>query len=186
MHHRHPDADESVPYSQRADGYNADYRREYEAWYAGLSADERQDLKAHGLDRALIDYHVTETEADAIERTEIVNGRESSHHEESPTESARHLWEVVERIAILLIDAENVRLEADTLAFVAGFYARMGKSGTELASKYGLHRATWSKRCKQMQRRLGLPPSRGMKSERACLTYAQTNGAMKRYANGSN
>ncbi len=101
-------------------------------------------------------------------------------------DSERHLWEVVERIAILLIDAENIRLEADTLAFMAGFYTRMGKSGTELGAKYGLHRATWSKRCKQLQRRLGLPPSRGMKSEQACRTYAQTNGAMRKHANSRN
>ncbi len=124
----------------------------------------------------LIDYHVSESFCDVTERrlprAEIVS-------EDTPTDTEKHLWEIVEGIAILIIDAANPRLEADTLAFMAGFYARMGKSGRELGARYGLTRAAWSKRCKAMQRRLNLEPSIFMKSKQACQSYALTNGKLK-------
>jgi hypothetical protein len=174
---------EQSPYEARAAEHDAEYRREYAAWYASLPNEERQLLKKKGLHRALIDYHASESDRDITERN---LSQEPDDQVFAVKDSEKRIWEVVEGIAILIIDAEKIRLEADTLAFMAGFYTRMGISGTELGAKYGLTRAAWSKRCKHLQRKLGLPPSRSMKSEEACRVYAGTNGAMKNNGNGRN
>ena len=163
-------------YETRQAAQDAQYRREYETWFNSLPAVDRQTLKQKGLHHALIDYHASESAKDISERNM------APAYEVYPApDSDKRLWELVERVSILLIDAPNPRLEADTLGFMAGFYIRMGKSGTELSAKYGLSRAAWSKRCKRLQIKLGLPPSRSMKSEQACRTYAVTNGATKKW-----
>lgn len=86
--------------------------------------------------------------------------------------------ELIERVASFLLDSSNPRRDTDVLAFTSGLYARLGVSQTELANKHGVTRASFSKRCKNLQEKLGLPPSRGMKSEKACKTYAKTNGKL--------
>ncbi len=170
-----PERDES--YIARADKHDSEYRREYATWYATLPPEERQYLKAHGLDHAVVDYHISESGCDVTERN--IAAPADAAEVATTQDFEKRLWETVEGIAILIIDAENPRLEADTLAFMAGFYARMGKSGRELGARYGLTRAAWSKRCKFTQRKLALSPSAFMKSEEACKSYALTNGKLK-------
>jgi hypothetical protein len=165
-------------YETRQAARDTQYRRDYDAWFATLPAEDRQFLKQKGLAHPLIDYHASESLRDISERNMPY---EPAYQVYPAPESEKRLWELVERISILLIDAPNPRLEADTLGFMAGFHIRMGKSGTELSAKYGLSRAAWSKRCKRLQEKLGLPPSRSMKSEQACRTYAITNGAQKKW-----
>jgi hypothetical protein len=87
--------------------------------------------------------------------------------------------EAVARIIIYLMDAPNPKLELDVLAYVFGFACAMGLSGAELAAKYGLSRAAFSKRAKEIQKRFNLRPSRAMKRESACAEYRLTNGGMK-------
>jgi hypothetical protein len=171
------ESQEPNAYRERSDRYNTEYRREYQAWYASLPFEERQSLKKLDLDHALIDYHANESSCDISERQIAIEEKDETLF--AGRDYEKRLWEAVEGIAILIIDAENIRLEADTLAFMAGFHTRMGRSGTELAGRYGLTRAAWSKRCKYLQRKLGLPPSRFMKSEEACKVYAKTNGRVK-------
>lgn len=84
--------------------------------------------------------------------------------------------ESLERAVMLLADSRRPRLDIDVLIFATGLYARLGLSGTKLAEKHGITRAAFSKRCKIVQKKLGIPPSRGMKSEKACQTYSLTNG----------
>ncbi len=169
------DSPKDESYINRADKRDSEYRREYATWYAGLPPEERQYLKAHGLDHAVVDYHISESGCDVTER----NIAADEPQVELANDFEKRLWEVIGGIVILLIDSPNIRLEADTLAFMAGFHARMGRSGAELASRYGLTRAAWSKRVKFLQHKLGLPPSRFMKSEAACKVYAQTNGKLR-------
>jgi hypothetical protein len=168
----------SVQYEQRQALADLQYRREYTSWLATLPPADRQALKQKGLHHALIDYHASESARDITERNIAY---EPAYEVYPAPDSQKRLWELIERISILLIDAPNPRLEADTLGFMAGFHIRMGKSGTELSAKYGLSRAAWSKRCKRLQEKLGLPPSRSMKSEAACKTYATTNGATPKW-----
>lgn len=184
MLHRHnghtiedEEAVEESPYEARASERDSEYRREYAAWYARLPVEDRQHLKKLNIDHALIDYHASESVRD-ISESNYPAQDEPDSEVFLAKDSEKRIWEVVEGIAILIIDAENIRLEADTLAFMAGFHARLGRSGTELGARYGLSRAAWSKRCVALRRKLGLPPSRAMKSEEACRVYAQTNGAL--------
>lgn len=167
-----------VQYETRQAQRDVQYRREYQAWTKTLQPQELQTLKAKGLHHPVVGYHESESLRDISERN---ISYEPAYEVYPAPESQKEKWELVERIAILIIDSPNPRLDADTLAFMAGFHIRMGKSGTELSAKYGLSRAAWSKRCKRLQEKLGLPPSRGMKSEAACRTYAITNGATPKW-----
>lgn len=165
---------ESDPYIERSDKNNSQYRKEWQAWWATLSPEERAELRLQGFDKPDTSYHASESACDISERNLAVQ-----EPEEALAGYHKQIWETVQWISLLIIDSENPRLEADTLAFMSGFYAREGKTGTDLASKYGLTRAAWSKRCKFLQRSLKLPPSRFMKSEAACKEYALTNGKIK-------
>ena len=84
--------------------------------------------------------------------------------------------ETIERIAGYMLDTDNPRLASYVLAFTAGLFAPMGMSETKIAEKLGITRAAFSKRVKNLQALLALPPSRGMKSAKASQVYKVTNG----------
>lgn len=168
---------EPSSYESRQATRNAEYRREYETWFNSLPAADKQLLKQKGLHHALIDYHASESSKDVCDRN--FPTYEPAFEIYPPTESDKRMWELVERISILFMDAQNPRLEAHVLSFASGLSTQMGISGTEIAAKFGLSRAAFSKRCIQLKNKLGLPPSRAMKSEHACRTYAVTNGARR-------
>ncbi|MEQ1862777.1 MAG: hypothetical protein ABMA13_22885 [Chthoniobacteraceae bacterium] len=79
--------------------------------------------------------------------------------------------EMVTRVLAELIDAANPRLQAKCLAYVLGLNLNGGKSETEIAREEGVKKATVSKRCIRIREAFGLPPSRGMKQDRARASY---------------
>src|SRR4030095_4751576 len=137
-----------VQYEQRQALADLQYRREYASWLATLPPADRQALKQKGLHHALIDYHASESARDVTERN---ISYEPAYEVYPAPDSRKREYENLCRVAILIVDSANPRLEADILSFTLGLYTREGKSGTELAAKYGLSRAAWSKRCKRFQ-----------------------------------
>lgn len=65
----------------------------------------------------------------------------------------------------------NIRLSVEVLELVSGVCYE-GASQTQIATRHNITRAAVSKRCVRMCERLGLPPSRSMKSEGAREIYA--------------
>jgi hypothetical protein len=165
----------SLSYHTRQTSKDIAYRKEYRAWLSQLPPAERQNLKALHLDRPLIDYHISESICDITER----NFRAPALVEPDLSSPRLDARETAIRILIRVGDAANPRLEVATLQFVFGVNLLMGLSGTQIAAKYGLSRAAFSKRCKECQREFGIPPSRAMKSLQACEVYRFTNGATK-------
>ena len=70
----------------------------------------------------------------------------------------------------------NTRLSLEVMALVTGI-CYQGLSQTVIAQKHGITRAAVSKRCVEFAEKLGLPPSRAMKSEESRETYAEAQYA---------
>lgn len=169
----------SISYQVRQAGKNAQYRREYQTWVRKLPSTEREKLRQLNVDRPLMDYHVSESVSD-------ISDRNLAEVEQAPQPQPSNDNERLMRVFLRIASSANPALEVDTMGFVFGFNIHNGLSGTQIATKYGLSRAAFSKRCKECQREfraLGILPSRAMKSEIACQTYALTNGAMKTKCN---
>ncbi len=75
------------------------------------------------------------------------------------------------RIAGELASTANARLSLEVLALVSGI-CYQGMSQTAIAERHGVTRAAVSKRCVELTEKLGLPPSRAMKSEASRAVYA--------------
>ena len=94
--------------------------------------------------------------------------------------------EVITRLLAEIIDAPtpaDAQLTAECYDFAFGLGINGGKSQTEIAVKYSVTRATVSRRCRQIVTHfsgLGVRPSAGMKSERACAVYAEVRKGQKR------
>jgi hypothetical protein len=89
--------------------------------------------------------------------------------------SSSNAGDMLRKLALLFIDHGRRALNADCLAFVSGLAFRMGESGTCLAQKHGISRQAFHKRCSELLKELGLPPSRAMKSEKARESYRASN-----------
>jgi hypothetical protein len=78
------------------------------------------------------------------------------------------------RVVGELAGTANTRLSLEVLALVSGI-CYGGMSQTAIAERYNVTRAAVSKRCVELTEKLGLPPSRAMKSEssRAVFSGAQ-------------
>ena len=84
---------------------------------------------------------------------------------------AEQVWDVVRRLLGELVVQKNARLALECLALASGL-AFLGDSMTEIARGHGLTRAAVSKRCVELARKIGLPPSRAMRSLTARVAYA--------------
>lgn len=81
--------------------------------------------------------------------------------------------EMTARLLAELIDDDNPRLQAKCMDFVFGLRLCGGKSQTEIAQQEGVGKAAVSNRCVALREAFRLPPSRGMKSDRARESYAE-------------
>lgn len=89
----------------------------------------------------------------------------------TPEEFDEKLWDALRRVFGELLCAPNLALSLECFALVSGLsYA--GDSMTAIARKYGVTRAAVSKRCVELTERLGLPPSRAMRSLTARRAYS--------------
>lgn len=76
------------------------------------------------------------------------------------------------KVAGELASTANTRLSLEVLALVSGI-CYQGMSQTAIADRHGVTRAAVSKRCVELTEKLGLPPSRAMKSEASREVYAE-------------
>ncbi len=89
-------------------------------------------------------------------------------------EIAHALWEGVSRFAAEILATRNPRLTVTAFCIAAGLYTLEGKSMTQLAAENGVSRAALSDRCVKITEKLGLPPSRTMKSLASRAAYSRT------------
>lgn len=77
------------------------------------------------------------------------------------------------KFLVEIIESKNARLSGECLALVTGI-AYLGISETTISEKFHISRSAVSKRCVELCQKLGLPPSRSMKSEEARKTYRRS------------
>lgn len=98
------------------------------------------------------------------ELEEIVNRRVDE-------EVAGAVWRAITAYTLEILHHKNPKVTVTAFAFAAGLYLNEGKSVTELAGELGITKQALDKRITNICKQLGLPPSRGMKSEKARDTY---------------
>ena len=83
----------------------------------------------------------------------------------------RALQEMTRRILMVIGDGRNSGVRAWCVDFLAGTGVFGGLSETEIGRKWGVHRATISRICKDLQSVLGMSPAPGGKRDHASLVY---------------
>ena len=173
-------------YSSKQLGQEADYAKQYKEWIDGMSAEERREMAELGLTQPLLAKHGNGApDGDVADsprasyKTDIsgiIDGKGRSKESAVVEEVTR----ILRHIVADMISAGNARLTIECFAVALGLSAYNGESMTEIAKKHGITRAAVSKRCVDITKRLGLPPSRAMRSLSARKTYSRTQLRLKR------
>ena len=175
--------DEPENYRPRQNQRDADYRRQYAVWLASLSPAELARVKAAGLGEPVRDEQGHGANFSARDLAETSLAATSSHPLDSiepacdqpgfqaQRTDAEEVWDVVRRLLGELLVQKNAKLALECLALTSGV-SFLGDSMTEIARRHGLTRAAVSKRCVELAQKIGLPPSRAMRSLTARVAYA--------------
>jgi hypothetical protein len=163
-------------YHQRQATLDQEYAKEYAAWLDTLSAEERQQLAALGLDSPEIPKRSAGigVSRDAAEQSAASCLEEIAQPEADPsvTEADLRTCEVIQKLIGELIVDRNPALAIECLALTTGI-AYEGNSMIAIAKRHGLTRAAVSKRCVELAERLGVKNLRPMKSESARQIYRE-------------
>lgn len=187
-----------------SDARDATYAREYEAWVAAMSPEERAKLAALNLDKPMLDHDRSsgtgfeEDMADSNlasyepDMADLVDGGAEDGDGAADNEPAAEkpdsspaamsnegLWDALRRLLGEILVMPNRSLTVECLAVVSGL-SYMGDSLTEIARRHRVTRAAVSKRCVHLTERLSLPPSRAMRSLTARKSYREAQ--LRRYA----
>ena len=92
----------------------------------------------------------------------------------------REVQDALTRVIALIYDSSNYRLKIATIVVSFGLPLFLGKSMKHIADMHGVTKQALSKSVKGFQKKFGLPPTRGQKSQAACEKYRQVQ--LKRYA----
>jgi len=170
----------SDDYTAKQAAKNARYKREYEAWVAGLPPKERARLAAAGLDSPWLDNQPASHCGLAMDIADspFAPATHDPDHDPSPEPSPapedtltnEGLWDIVRRLIGEILGMQNRSLTVECLAVVSGL-SYVGDSMSEIAARHGVTRAAVSKRCVELTERLSLPPSRAMRSLTARKKY---------------
>lgn len=102
--------------------------------------------------------------------------------------SAAPVKEDLEALAAKIMAAidgdRDPQLQARCVNFVYDMGLDEGKTQTEIAREQGVNKATVSKRCIELRKKLNLPPARGMKSDLARESYRKRQTGKTRRPRG--
>jgi hypothetical protein len=178
----------SSDYADRQAAADATYAREYPAWVAALSPEERARLATLGLDKPDISRRTSTHQGDAISLAL------TAAPEPSPLAAAAEADSAPQSVSVSAADAlasfaarvrahPNPLLALDAYCFASGLMGVEGVSQSSLAARHGVTRAAFSKLAVQWCQTFGLSPSRGMRSKRARRVYreARLNSLAKQH-----
>jgi hypothetical protein len=172
-------------YHQRQAEADQEYEREYIAWTASMTPQEREQLAALGLDSPEIPKRSAGigVSRDAAEQSaaQTLDEIAAPDADEGITEADLRTCEVIQKLIGELIVDRNPALAVECLALTTGI-AYEGNSMIAIAKRHGLTRAAVSKRCVELAERLGVKNLRPMKSESARQIYRQRAVAVHREA----
>jgi hypothetical protein len=165
-------------YARKQATKDAAYVREYRAWLATLTPEERWQVAELGLDVPLLpgDGGGGFIDKDAADSPLASEAPAPITDDAAPEETApgflgtEDVWDILRRLVGQLMAERNARLSLECLALVSGL-SFLGDSMTAVARRHGVTRAAVSKRCVELTERLNLLPSRAMRSLTARHAY---------------
>jgi len=175
----------SDDYAKKQAKRDAEYEREYRAWFESLPADQQRELKRQGLAAPMIARHGNGAadhdmaESSRASHTPDIAALVDHEPEPMPEPAMRDATEMLRHFVADVLSENNTRLTLECLAVALGLSAYNGETMTEIAKRHGITRAAVSKRCVDITERLNLPPSRAMRSTQARRIYR--NAQLKRY-----
>jgi len=175
---------EASDYRPKQNARDAEYRREYAVWLGSLTPAELARVKAAGLDqpardenghganfsdRDLAETSLAATDSHPLDSIEPACDQPGFQAQRT---DADQVWDVLRRLIGELLTQKNAQLSLECLALVSGV-SFLGDSMTAIAQRHGVTRAAVSKRCVEMTQKLGVLPSRAMRSLTARVAYAR-------------
>jgi hypothetical protein len=172
-------------YASRQASRDSQYSKDYAAWVATLGPDELKEMKRMGLDVPMLAKHGNGAPERDIAESSIASytpdipaqaDRSDLRHladDESATVMALATRILRHFVADVMKDA-NARLTIECLSVALGLNAYDGESMSHIAGRHSITRAAVSKRCVDMTKKLSIPPSRAMRSEKARRIYSQS------------
>lgn len=166
-------------YSKKQAIKDAAYAREYKAWLATLTPEERYQVKQLDLAEPLLpsdgngclDEDAADTPMASVPAAEVSEVIEPQEPAETPLQ-AEQVWDILRRLIGELLAERNARLTLECLALVSGM-SFLGDSMAAIARRHGVTRAAVSKRCIELTERLNVLPSRAMRSLTARRAYKE-------------
>lgn len=165
-------------YTMRQDREDARYAKEYQAWIASLSPEERRKVASMGIDkpdlaRSSNGVGLSRDAAESYSAKTFDADEDEEPNEEPPsTINSDQIWDIMRRLIGELASDKNPGLTMDCATLVAGL-AYQGNSMTDIAKRHGITRAAVSKRCIEMTDALKIKPYRAMRSGHARKAYQQ-------------
>lgn len=167
-------------YNLRQSMRDAEYEEAYRAWVGSMPADERRALEMAGLDAPCLQRHgngaAGQDFADSplASHTPDIAALVDREGDAPAAPPVRDATEVLRHLVADLVSEGNARLTVECLAVAMCLSAYNGDSMTDIARRHGISRAAVSKRCVDITRRLNIPPSHAMRSEKARRTYRRS------------
>ena len=164
-------------YARKQPVKDAAYAREYKAWLATLTPEERWHVAELGLDAPLLPTDGGGfLDKDAADSPLASEAPSPIAEDAAPLETTPEIlgtedvWDILRRLVGQLMAERNARLSLECLALVSGL-SFLGDSMTAVARRHSVTRAAVSKRCVELTERLNLLPSRAMRSLTARHAY---------------
>lgn len=171
-------------YSAKQIGHEKQYEETYSAWIQSMPPEERLKMKELGLDKPMLSKHGNGSpEQDFADSprcshtpdiAELIDSPDSEPEHPSEQDGMKTAIRIVRHLVADLLCESNARLSIECVAIATGLSAYQGETMTDVARRHGITRAAVSKRCVDIVERLGLPPSRAMRSEQARKTYRKS------------
>lgn len=187
---------ENDNYEARQGDADAEYRRHYNLWLAAMTPEERARAESLGLAKPVVEdagggfgsKDIADTPLAAEWPKEVGEGHEESLSNgvypakgtfvlfpegDGGRDVDETVWDAVRRLVAEVLSQSDRSLAVECLALSSGM-SYLGDSMVEVARRHGVTRAAVSKRCVDLTDKLGLPPSRAMRSRAARESYRQT------------
>lgn len=168
-------------YGRKQGAMDESYRAEYRKWYAGLTPEQRVELKDRGLDKPSVDRKAVGrglegVDLDRLGALDVLEGFEPVV-ESSRSDDVMH--EALRIVRVALADIFNpavgrtVEYEVDIVGISLGMPGL--DSMTAVGKKHGVTKAAISKAAHKFCDDLGLPASSYMRSEANREVHRKTN-----------
>lgn len=200
--------DDHDNYEARQGDADAEYRREYNAWLAAMTPEERRHAESLDLAKPVVEdagggfgsKDIADTPLAAEWPKEIGEGegegRDNGVYPAMGTPvlspeggggpaTDETVWDAVRRVLAEILCQSDRSLALDCFALTTGL-SYFGDSMVELAQRHSVTRAAVSKRCVDLAEKLGLPPSRAMRSRDARGSYRSTQLSIRRQQDRQN